>query len=169
VPIHPIFPTWHYDNGEKSAATGGKGWHPKQKSHQRKIIVASNLYGLQRWWNKWVQQRATTLFPYIWNFVIYVSFKCDEYFMAIVYIALSVTEIIYHRMIECLANNEFERPWKDASRERSPRHQLNRRLGVPQSLPRWYGENSWPYRNFNSGPSVGQPVASLHTDYRIII
>jgi hypothetical protein len=32
---------------------------------------------------KEVQQRATTSFPYIWNFVIYASFKCDEYFMYI--------------------------------------------------------------------------------------
>jgi hypothetical protein len=32
---------------------------------------------------------------------------------------------------------------------------------------KWRRENSWPYRNSNSDPSVTQPVASLYTDYAI--
>jgi hypothetical protein len=29
----------------------------------------------------------------------------------------------------------------------------------------WRRENSWPYRDLNSDPSVVQPVASRYTDY----
>jgi hypothetical protein len=31
----------------------------------------------------------------------------------------------------------------------------------------WIRENSWPYRDSNSEPSVVQPVASRYTDYAI--
>jgi hypothetical protein len=32
----------------------------------------------------------------------------------------------------------------------------------------WRGENSWPYRDSNSDPSIVQPVASRYTDYAIL-
>jgi hypothetical protein len=54
-------------------------------------------------------------------------------------------------------------------RGKSPRYPLDRRLGGPQSQSgwRWRRENSWPYRDSNSDPSVVQPVASSCTDYAI--
>jgi hypothetical protein len=33
----------------------------------------------------------------------------------------------------------------------------------------WRRENSWPYRNSNSDPSVVQPVASRYTDYATLV
>jgi hypothetical protein len=49
---------------------------------------------------------------------------------------------------------------------KSPRYPLDRRMGGPQSRSgRRRRENSWPYRDSNSDPSVVQPVASRHTDY----
>jgi hypothetical protein len=44
---------------------------------------------------------------------------------------------------------------------------FDRRLGEPQSWSVQRGENSWPYRDSNSDPSVVQPVASLYTKYAI--
>jgi hypothetical protein len=49
-------------------------------------------------------------------------------------------------------------------RERSPRYQLDRRLGGPQSRFGQHRENSWSYRVSNSGSRVVQLVASRHTD-----
>jgi hypothetical protein len=48
---------------------------------------------------------------------------------------------------------------------KSPRYQLDRRLGGPQSRSGRRGENSRPYRDSNSDPSVVQPIASRYTDY----
>jgi hypothetical protein len=48
-------------------------------------------------------------------------------------------------------------------RGKSPRYPLDRRLGEPQSRSGRRGEeNSWPYRDTNSDPSVAQPVASRY-------
>jgi hypothetical protein len=40
-------------------------------------------------------------------------------------------------------------------------------LGGPQSRAGPREENSWPYRDSNSDPSVVQPTASHYTDYAI--
>jgi hypothetical protein len=50
---------------------------------------------------------------------------------------------------------------------KSPRYPLDRRLGGPQSRSGRRGENSCPYRDSNSDPSVVQPVASRYTDCAI--
>jgi hypothetical protein len=50
------------------------------------------------------------------------------------------------------------------SQPRYPRYPLDRRLGGPHSQS---GENSWPYLDSNTDPSVGQPVASRYTDHAI--
>jgi hypothetical protein len=49
-------------------------------------------------------------------------------------------------------------------RGKEPRYPLDRRLGGPQSQCGRRGENSWPYLDSNSDPSVVQPVASRYTD-----
>jgi hypothetical protein len=49
---------------------------------------------------------------------------------------------------------------------KSPRYPLDRRQGGPQSRS-GREENSWPYRDSNSDPSVVQPVTSRYTDYPI--
>jgi hypothetical protein len=43
-----------------------------------------------------------------------------------------------------------------------PRYPLDRSLGEPQNRSERRGENSWPYRDSNSDPSVLQPVASRY-------
>jgi hypothetical protein len=48
-----------------------------------------------------------------------------------------------------------------------PRYPLDRRLGGPQSRSGWRVENSWPYRDWNSDPSVVQHVANHYTDCAI--
>jgi hypothetical protein len=45
-----------------------------------------------------------------------------------------------------------------------PWYPLDRRLGGPQSWSGWHGENSWPYWDTNSDPSVIQPIASHYTN-----
>jgi hypothetical protein len=52
-------------------------------------------------------------------------------------------------------------------RGKCPRYSLDSRLSEPQNrfLPR--GENSWPYQDANSNPSVVQLVASRYTDWAI--
>jgi hypothetical protein len=52
-------------------------------------------------------------------------------------------------------------------RGKSPQYPSDRRLGGPQSRSGQFGENSWPYRDSNSHPSVVQPIASRYTDYDI--
>jgi hypothetical protein len=52
-------------------------------------------------------------------------------------------------------------------RGKSPRYRLDRRLGEPHSRSGRHGENSWPYRDWKSLPSVIQPAASRYTDYGI--
>jgi hypothetical protein len=51
--------------------------------------------------------------------------------------------------------------------EQPPWYPLERRLGGPQSWSGQCGENSWPYRDSNSDPSVIHPVASRYTDCAI--
>jgi hypothetical protein len=51
-------------------------------------------------------------------------------------------------------------------RGKSPRYPLDRRLGGSQSRSGRRGENSWPYGDSNSDPSIVQSVAS-HTDCAI--
>jgi hypothetical protein len=48
----------------------------------------------------------------------------------------------------------------------SPWYPLDRRLGRPQSRSGRRGENSWPYLDSNSDPSVVQPVASHYSGPR---
>jgi hypothetical protein len=52
---------------------------------------------------------------------------------------------------------------------KNPWHQLDRRLGwAPEPVwTTWRGENSWPYQDSKSNPSVIQPLASHYTDYAI--
>jgi hypothetical protein len=45
---------------------------------------------------------------------------------------------------------------------------FDRRLHGPQSQSGLHGENSWPYWDSNSYPSVVQPAASRYTDYAIL-
>jgi hypothetical protein len=52
-------------------------------------------------------------------------------------------------------------------RGKSPRYSLDMRLGGPQSRSGRRRENSWPYRDSNSDPSIVQPIASRYTDYAI--
>jgi hypothetical protein len=53
-------------------------------------------------------------------------------------------------------------------RGKSPRYPLNTRLSGPVWTT-WRSENSWPYRDSNSDPSVGQPEASRYTDWAIAV
>jgi hypothetical protein len=48
-----------------------------------------------------------------------------------------------------------------------PRYQLDKRLGGPQRLSGRRGENSWPYWDSNSDPSVVLSVVNRYTDYAI--
>jgi hypothetical protein len=50
---------------------------------------------------------------------------------------------------------------------KSPRYPLDRRFRGLQNRTERREENSWPYRDSNSDLTVGQPVASLYTDYAI--
>jgi hypothetical protein len=55
------------------------------------------------------------------------------------------------------------------ARGKSSRYPLERRLCEPQNRPgrREEENNSWPYRDSNSDPSVVQPIASRYTDWAI--
>jgi hypothetical protein len=53
-------------------------------------------------------------------------------------------------------------------RGKSPRYPPDRRLGGPQIRSGRRGENSRPYRDTNSDPSIIQPVASRYTDSTIL-
>jgi hypothetical protein len=56
-------------------------------------------------------------------------------------------------------------PW-----EKSPRYPLDRMVGGPQSRStRRRTEHFCPYRESNSEPSVGQPVASRYIDYQKLV
>jgi hypothetical protein len=48
-------------------------------------------------------------------------------------------------------------------RGKSPRHPSDKKPGEPHSRSGRRGENSWPYRDSTSDPSVVQPVASRYT------
>jgi hypothetical protein len=50
---------------------------------------------------------------------------------------------------------------------KEPQYSSDRRLGGSQSRSRRRGENSWPYRDSNSDPSVVQPVASLYIEWPV--
>jgi hypothetical protein len=52
-------------------------------------------------------------------------------------------------------------------RWKSHRYPLDKRLAGPQNQSGWRKENSWPYRDSNSDPSVVQPVAIRYTDWAI--
>jgi murein endopeptidase len=57
------------------------------------------------------------------------------------------------------------RPGRFTAGEKNPgTHQIGGWVGVWIT---WRGDNSWPYRDSNSNPSVFQPVASRYTDYAI--
>jgi hypothetical protein len=51
---------------------------------------------------------------------------------------------------------------------KSPWYPLDRKFGWPQSQFGWRGENSWPYWDLNSKPSVIQPIASHYTNCAIL-
>jgi hypothetical protein len=52
-------------------------------------------------------------------------------------------------------------------RGKSPKYILDSRLGGPQNQSEQHGENSYPYWNSNSDPSVIQPAASRYTNCAI--